>query len=239
MAALEAVLFASGDPLPLKTIADVFEEDMDFAENLLQRYETELNARESGGLTLRRVAGGVQLVTKEQFFSVVAKLGETRDRRLTAPAMETLSVIAYKQPITKQEIEDIRGVRVERSVAKLLELDLIDERGRKSTIGRPILYGTTETFLKCFGLNDLSELPLLQDFAPTSEFDEFAEDELFETETALSFGETAVTAEKISSSLLGDKDGVAIDNEILEPATSFLADETANGENVREYREYD
>ena len=187
LAALEAVLFAAGDPLPVKSIAEVFERDEDFAEKLLADYEKTLSRRQNCGLTLRRVAGGVQLVTQEKYFPFVAKLGQTSDRRLTAPAMETLSVIAYKQPITKQEIEDIRGVRVERSIAKLLELDLIDERGRKSTIGRPILYGTTETFLRCFGLNALSDLPQLQEFAPTDIADELSED--FAPEAATSFAE--------------------------------------------------
>ena len=213
ISALEAVLFAAGDPLSIGSIAEIFEEDNEFAENLLQRYEQELKSRENGGLTLRRLAGGVQLVTKESYFSVVAKLGETRERRLTAPAMETLSVIAYKQPITKQEIEDIRGVRVERSVAKLLELDLIDERGRKSTIGRPILYGTTDTFLKCFGLNTLSDLPQLADFAPTDEFDEY--------ETAVS---TATVAETATSFRPDDSTGeTETDSDGQEPSTTVSA----------------
>ena len=79
--------------------------------------------------------------------------------------METLSIIAFKQPITKQEIEQIRGVRVERALAKLIELELVAERGRKQVLGRPILYGTTDTFLRCFGLNGLEDLPEL----PTTE----------------------------------------------------------------------
>ena len=162
-----------------------------------------------------RVAGGVQLVTKENCYPAVVKLGQTRDRRLTTPAMETLSVIAYKQPITKQEIEDIRGVRVERSIAKLAELNLIEERGRKSTIGRPILYGTTETFLECFGLNSLDELPKLQEFAPKDLADELGETFLAElNETATSFiDETAVSfAVETATSFL------------IETAVSFVAE---------------
>ncbi len=199
LAALEALLFAAGDPLPVKTIAEIFEgNDETFAEKLIAAYEKELADRKKGGLTLRRVAGGVQLVTKESCFPTVAKLGETRDRRLTTPAMETLSVIAYKQPITKQEIEDIRGVRVERSIAKLTELGLIDERGRKSTIGRPILYGTTERFLECFGLNSLDELPMLQEFAAQDLAEEFG-DVVFDAsdvqEASTSFLPITVTAD--------------------------------------------
>ena len=200
LSTIEALLFAAGDPLPVKNIAEIFEEDKEFVEDLLSAYETELAERKNGGLVLRRVAGGVQLVTKESCFPTILKLGQTRDRRLTTPAMETLSVIAYKQPITKQEIEDIRGVRVERSIAKLLELDLIDERGRKSTIGRPILYGTTDAFLRCFGLNSLSELPELQEFTPRDLSGEFGEELYDETETAASFAyEPPTTAQPTES----------------------------------------
>jgi len=87
------------------------------------------------------------------------------DRKISAPTMETLSIVAFKQPITKAEIEQIRGVRVERALQKLLELELIAEVGRKNVLGRPILYGTTETFLRCFGINTLDDLPAL----PTTE----------------------------------------------------------------------
>ena len=94
--------------------------------------------------------------------SLQAKLtSEVTDRHLSAPTMETLSIIAFKQPITKPEIEQLRGVRVERALAKLLELGLICELGRKQVIGRPILYGTTATFLRCFGLDSLDDLPQL------------------------------------------------------------------------------
>ena len=89
------------------------------------------------------------------------KLTEVQDRKLSTPALETLSIIAFKQPITKQEIEHIRGVRIERALQKLLEMELVEEVGRKPVIGRPILYGTTDVFLKCFGLNALSDLPAL------------------------------------------------------------------------------
>ena len=112
-------------------------------------------------MQLQQVAGGWQLVTKAQYFHYVERLSEERDKRLSPAAMETLSIVAFKQPITKQEIEHIRGVRIEKIMSKLLEMELIRELGRKDTIGRPILYGTTDTFLQCFGLNDISDLPEL------------------------------------------------------------------------------
>ena len=112
---------------------------------------------------LRCVAGGDQLVTHAEAFPFVQKLSDVVRPHLSSAAMETLSIIAYKQPITKQEIEHIRGVRAERSVARLLELELIAEMGRKQVVGRPILYGTTDIFLRAFGLSGLDELPQLPD----------------------------------------------------------------------------
>ena len=88
-------------------------------------------------------------------------MAQTADRRLSVPAMETLAIIAFRQPVTKQEIEHIRGVHVEKVLALLIERDLIQEVGRKPVLGRPILYGTTDTFLRCLGLRDLKELPAL------------------------------------------------------------------------------
>ena len=101
------------------------------------------------------------MATNMDYYDYVQRLGEERDKHLSQAAMETLSIIAFKQPITKQEIEHIRGVRIENIMSRLLEMELIRELGRKDTIGRPILYGTTDTFLQCFGLKDLGDLPEL------------------------------------------------------------------------------
>jgi segregation and condensation protein B len=104
-------------------------------------------------------------VTRPEYYGAIEKLTQVVDRRLTAPTMETLSIIAFKQPITKAEIEAIRGVRAEKALARLLEYELIAEVGRKQAIGRPILYGTTDRFLQAFGLKSLEDLPSL----PTDE----------------------------------------------------------------------
>ncbi len=159
-AGLEAVLFAAGDPVSVEQLRNVLEKDMAQVEDLLNSFRQELDERGSG-LTLRQVAGGWQLVTRPEYFHTVERLTEVVDRKISTPTMETLSIIAFKQPITKQEIEQIRGVRVERALAKLLELELICEKGRKPVIGHPILYGTTDVFLKSFGLNGLEDLPVL------------------------------------------------------------------------------
>ena len=160
IAPLEAVLFASGEPVATQQLMEILSIDEENVHELIEAFDACLKERESG-LMLQQVAGGWQLVTRPEHFTFVEKLSQTKDRKLTAAALETLSIIAFKQPITKQEIEHIRGVRAEKVVLKLLEQDLIKELGRKDTLGRPILYGTTDTFLKCFGLNNLTDLPEL------------------------------------------------------------------------------
>lgn len=167
---LEAVLFASGDPVSIEQLMDILQVDRVNIEELLAGLDAELAERNSG-LMLHKVAGGYQLVTRPDFFSYVEKLTQVVDKKLSAPTLETLSIIAFKQPITKQEIEHIRGVRIERALAKLLDLELIQEVGRKQVIGRPILYGTTEAFLKCFGLNALEDLPALPDMEDPGNLD--------------------------------------------------------------------
>ena len=159
-AALEAVMFAAGDPMSMEDLADILRTDLLTVQNLMTRLEKELAERHSG-LTVRRVAGGLQLATRPELYPVVERLSQVVDRKISAPTMETLSIIAFKQPITKQEIEHIRGVRIERALTKLIELELIAEVGRKQVLGRPILYGTTDTFLRTFGLNSLEDLPNL------------------------------------------------------------------------------
>ncbi len=161
---LEAVLFAAGNPMSVAELARILQLDVLGTQNLLQELSQALDARRSG-LTIRQVAGGYQMATRPETFAVVERLTEVVDRKLSAPTMETLSIIAFKQPITKAEVEQIRGVRVERALQKLMELELIAEVGRKAVIGRPILYGTTDTFLRCFGINSLEDLPDL----PTTE----------------------------------------------------------------------
>lgn len=179
--ALEAVLFASGEPVSMESLKEILGIDAENVRELAAAYSKQLEERGSG-LQLQQVAGGWQLVTKAQYFHYVERLSEERDKRLSPAAMETLSIVAFKQPITKQEIEHIRGVRIEKIMSKLLEMELIRELGRKDTIGRPILYGTTDTFLQCFGLNDISDLPELPEadrsILEHEQLDLFAEAEL-------------------------------------------------------------
>ena len=157
---LEALLFVNGDPLSLKRIAEILEVDQENVKLLLAQLIQDMNQQERG-LTIIEVAGGYQLCTKPHLAGFLEKLVQIKENRLSIPALVTLSIIAFKQPITKQEIEAIRGVRVDKVLANLLERNLIKELGRKEAIGRPIIYGTTEVFLKCFGLKSLEDLPEL------------------------------------------------------------------------------
>lgn len=157
---LEAVLFASGDPVSALRLAEILKVDKENIVELLT-LEAKRLAERGSGIELRETAGGWQMVTRPEYFSYIEKMAQTADRRLSVPAMETLAIIAFRQPVTKQEIEHIRGVHVEKVLALLIERDLIQEVGRKPVLGRPILYGTTDTFLRCLGLRDLKELPAL------------------------------------------------------------------------------
>ena len=155
-AALEALLFAAGDPISKERIAELMDTGVVEVSNLLRQLDKELKDR---GIILRETATGWQLSTKPEYFFIIDKLASTVNQKLSAAMIETLSIIAFMQPVTRVEIEEIRGVNVDRAIAKLTELDFIEEVGRKPVIGRPILYGTTENFLKAFGIKSLKELP--------------------------------------------------------------------------------
>ncbi len=165
---IEALLFACGKPIPAGRLAEILEVTQQHIELLIAQMNEEM-ADGSRGLVISQVAGGYQLCTRPELATVVERLGQVQETRLSMAAMETLSIIAFKQPITKQEIESIRGVKVDSVVNLLVERQLIKEMGRKEAIGRPILYGTTEEFLSCFGLSSLEELPDLAQFIPTEQ----------------------------------------------------------------------
>ena len=162
--ALEAVLFAGGDPLSEEQLREILQTDATSVRALLDELDAALSERGSG-LMLKETAGGWQLVTRPEHFSYVERLSQETNRRLSKAAMETLSIIAFKQPVTKLEIEQIRGVHhAERVLAQLVARELVTEVGRKKdVIGKPIQYGTTDTFLRAFGLKTLDDLPVLPD----------------------------------------------------------------------------
>ena len=163
-AVIEALIFVSEEPLNVKSIADVLKEDRAAVEEAVKTLVAEFNGR-NGGLQLREVAGGWQFATRPEFHEHVRAFLKTRpSAKLTLASLETLAVIAYRQPVTVPEILEIRGVQSPSSIKTLLDKKLIVAKGRKEAVGRPMMYGTSKEFLLQFGLKDLSELPSVEDF---------------------------------------------------------------------------
>jgi segregation and condensation protein B len=163
-AIIEALIYVADEPLNAKTIAEVLREDQSVIEAGIASLVEEFNGRASG-LQLREVAGGWQFATRPEYHEHVRAFLKSRpSAKLSLASLETLAVIAYKQPITVPEILDIRGVQSPSSIKTLLDKKLIVAKGRKDAIGRPMMYGTSKEFLIQFGLKDLSELPSIEDF---------------------------------------------------------------------------
>ena len=160
----EALIFVADEPINTKTIADVIDVDREAVEKALAELVEEYDARASG-LQLREIAGGWQIATRpEHHENVRAYLKSKPSAKLSLASLETLAVIAYKQPVTVPEILEIRGVQSPSAIKTLLDKRLIVAKGRKETVGRPMMYGTSKEFLIQFGLKDLSELPSVEDF---------------------------------------------------------------------------
>jgi len=160
----EALIFVAEEPLSAKSIADVLNLDANSVAAAIADLASEYEKR-NGGLQLREIAGGWQIATRpEHHEHVRAYLKSKPSAKLSLASLETLAVIAYKQPVTVPEILDIRGVQSPSAIKTLLDKRLIVARGRKETVGRPMMYGTSKEFLIQFGLKDLSELPSIEDF---------------------------------------------------------------------------
>lgn len=162
-AALEAVLFTMGQAVPLDSLARSVEQDQETTKKLLHemmdRYE-----EEDRGIRLLELSGSFQLCTKKEYYeNLIRVASEPKKQELSEAALETLSIIAYKQPVTKAEIQRIRGVASDHAVNRLVEFGLVCEVGRLDAPGRPILFATTEEFLRRFGVGSLEELPRLDD----------------------------------------------------------------------------
>jgi segregation and condensation protein B len=160
---IETLLFITDEPLSAQRIAKICEiEDVEYIKSKLEelKHEYDLNSK---ALSIVQVAGGWQMATRPEYGIWVRKLYQTRlTLRLSNAALEVLAIVAFRQPVTKAEIEAIRGVDSSGPLDTLLERKLITSVGRKETLGRPIIYGTTEEFLKQFGLNSLEDLPKLE-----------------------------------------------------------------------------
>ncbi|MBD5453439.1 MAG: SMC-Scp complex subunit ScpB [Lachnospiraceae bacterium] len=160
-AVLEAILFTMGDSVEIDRLAEVIEEDRTTVKEILNEMAEEYQ-KEDRGIGLTTLDNAVQLCTKGEFYEYLIKIAKTPKKYvLTDTLLETLSIIAYKQPVTRLEIEKVRGVSCDHAVNKLLEFDLITEVGRLDAPGRPLLFGTTEQFLRSFGVKSLEDLPEL------------------------------------------------------------------------------
>lgn len=161
LATLEAIIFATEEPVPLEELAATVEltenETEKYIEALKKEYE-----KENHGFYLKEYDHSYLFLTKRCYHSAIQDMHSKKITRLSQAALETLAIIAYKQPVTRAEIEDIRGVKAEKTLLTLTKYGLIEELGRKDTIGNPIVYGTTKKFLQHFDLKDLSYLPEIE-----------------------------------------------------------------------------
>ena len=159
-AILEGILFASGEAVPVKRLAQVMEMSERETENLLNEMAEQYNSSDERGIYLIRLEDSYQLCTKREYYEYIHRLKEkARRAALTNAGLEVLSVVAYNQPVTRSTVEFIRGVNSDGPINNLVASGLLEEKGRLDAPGRPILFGTTEEFLRCFNLSSLSDLP--------------------------------------------------------------------------------
>lgn len=170
---IEGLLFLAGEEgLSAKQIADIVEQQQGLVEKSLEDIKQDME-QGGRGLQLVRIAGNYQLATLPEHAPYFEKLAYSPARAsLSQAALETLAIVAYRQPITRIEIEDIRGVKSERAIHTLVNKELIEEKGRAEAIGRPILYGTTNSFLDYFGLGSLADLPQPELFEDSDNLEE-------------------------------------------------------------------
>ncbi|MDZ4786002.1 MAG: SMC-Scp complex subunit ScpB [bacterium] len=164
----EALLFVAGSPLSLEKLCNIAKVDLEVAKQAITVLKTSLEGRASP-VELIEVNGGFQFRTKEFFAPFIQELKRTRPRKLSPAALETLAVIAYRQPVVKSDMEAIRGVDVTPTLKTLLDRKMIRIVGYQATVGQPALYGTTDLFLEIFGLRALTDLPALKDLKEINE----------------------------------------------------------------------
>ena len=176
-AAIEAILFTMGESVEVSKLAEVIGENVRTTKKILEEMQQKYE-EENRGIMLAWFDDSVQLCTKPEMYEYLIQIAKNpRKMTLTDTVIETLSIIAYKQPVTRMDIERIRGVSCDHAINKLLEYDLITELGRLDAPGRPLLFGTTEQFLRCFGVKSLEELPELNP-VQLEEFKQQAQEEV-------------------------------------------------------------
>jgi segregation and condensation protein B len=240
-AALEAIIYAADEPATIEQLAKALGEEKLVVQASLDELVGSYGSEERG-IEIRAVAGGYKLYTKPQQHDVVRRFIKSLrpPLRLTMPALETLAVIAYKQPVTSPEISEIRGVNTSGVISTLLDKRLITTAGRKEVIGRPILYKTSKEFLMRFGLSDLEELPSLK------EFEALAREALGSDEgVALSGGEVASDERRVASENVTPENNEAVttqrvasdehSHESVSEAIAHAQEELAEAEAFREH----
>ncbi len=176
-AAIEAILFTVGDSVEISRLCQVTELDRKAVTGLLTELQGEYEAR-SSGLQLVFLEDAVQMGTRPEYYEQIIQIAKTPKKiTLSETALETMAIVAYKQPVTRVEIEKIRGVSSDHAINKLLEYDLIQELGRLDAPGRPILFGTTEQFLRTFGLSSTEDMPEISALQ-VEEFKQQAQEEI-------------------------------------------------------------
>ena len=176
-AIIEAILFTMGESVEISRLAEAIDSDVKNTKKLLAEMQQEYAERDRG-IQLLILDDAVQLCTRKELYEYIIRIAKApRKITLSEAALETLAIVAYKQPITRVEIEKIRGVASHHSIDRLLEYDFIQELGRLDAPGRPILFGTTEQFLRSFGLESLAQMPEM-DMNKMEEFKEEAEREI-------------------------------------------------------------
>lgn len=176
-AIIEAILFTMGDTVSLDKLADAIDESEETTKEIIEGMKNALEESERG-ITIAEIDGSYQMCTKPEMYEYLIELTKKDNKVvLSDSALETLSIVAYKQPVTRLDVEKIRGVNCDYALNRLLELDLIKELGRMDAPGKPILFGTTEQFLRCFGVKSLEELPEMSQIQ-IEEFREQAEAEV-------------------------------------------------------------
>lgn len=174
--AIEGILFAAGEPVLAAKLAAVLECDIEDVENAVAELKQEYNDNERG-FNIIDIREGYQICSRPVYYTYIQEiLGEQRNQPLSNAAMEALAIIAYKQPVTRGQVEKIRGVNSDGCINRLYERSLIEECGRLDAPGKPILYRTTDTFLRCFGLRSADELP----YVDLSKFSENSQGEQME-----------------------------------------------------------
>ncbi len=180
-AAIEAVLFTMGEPVDTMSLAKAIQQDKETTRKLIDGLRIKYDA-EDRGIRLLELEDSWQLCTKKEYYEVLIRLAsQPKKAVLTEVMLETLSIIAYKQPVTKAEIEKIRGVKSDHAVNRLVEYNLVTELGRLDAPGRPILFGTTQEFLRRFGVSSVGELPEVST-VKMEDFKAEAEAEIFKNE---------------------------------------------------------